>query len=71
MFMAAVMDFGKVDAIGHAPIVAVFLAIAADARPERDMPGAARLPLSYAGGLACVIGTYYGAHAALFGTRIF
>lgn len=30
MFVSAVLDFGKIDAIGHAPIVAVLLAIVGD-----------------------------------------
>ena len=33
MFVAAVLEFGKIDAIGHSPIIIVMLAIAADNAP--------------------------------------
>ena len=35
MFVAAVPEFGKIDAIGHAPIVAVVLGIVGDSEPSR------------------------------------
>jgi hypothetical protein len=37
MFVTAVPEFGKIDAIGHAPIIAVLLAIIGDAEPSRRL----------------------------------
>lgn len=70
-FLTAVLEFGKLDAIGHAPIVAALLGIAADdaARSPRrsDLLLA---PASYALALAVTIGAYYGLHAILFPARL-
>ena len=65
MFTAAVVEFGKVDAIGHSPIIVVMIGIAADNRPgARRSPLVA--PIGYVGALVAVISAYYGLHAALF-----
>lgn len=77
-FIAAIAPFGKVDAIGHAPIIAVLLAIIVDDAKE---PVAARigrlrptslplLPVSYCASLALFVMVYYGAHSLAYGTSI-
>jgi hypothetical protein len=70
MFLAAIVEFGKVDAIGHAPIIAVVLAIAAqDVAPVLTPRRRAVLaPFAFAAALAGFLVLYYGLHAALFGT---
>ncbi len=65
MFVTAVLEFGKIDAVGHAPIIAVMLAIMADNRTGRRQSPAI-MPAFYGVGLAAVIGAYYGLHAVLF-----
>ena len=70
-FVSAVFEFGKLDAIGHAPIIVAMIAVAADnhAAPRRAHHPAA-LPVGYGAALAGFIGLYYGAHALLFGTAL-
>ncbi len=69
MFVSAVFEFGKIDAIGHAPIVVVLLAIALDSVPAPE-----RHPIAatawYTGALAFFIGSYYGVHALVFGPAL-
>jgi len=67
MFTSAVLEFGKIDAIGHLVIIVILLAVAADdgIAPER-LPVLAPILLSAA--LALTIIAYYGGHALLFGT---
>src|SRR3984957_5063685 len=67
MFVSAIFEFGKIDAIGHMVIVVILLAIAADggASPRRS-PVMAPICLSVA--LVVTILLYYGGHALLFGT---
>jgi hypothetical protein len=36
MFVGAVFEFGKTDAIGHLPIIAILLTIALDNKPTRE-----------------------------------
>ncbi len=71
MFLAAVLEFGKIDAIGHSCIIALVLAIAADDRvdavPVRQIVWT---PVGYAGSLAVVLLSYYELHSALFGTTL-
>ncbi|MCJ2057567.1 hypothetical protein MKL09_13480 [Methylobacterium sp. J-048] len=68
VFVSAVFEFGKVDAIGHSGIIVVLLAIAAD-----DVRMAVRArhvvlaPAWYGGALALFLFLYYAGHAALFG----
>jgi len=66
MFVTAILEFGKIDAVGHAPIIAVLLAIMADNRTGRRQSPLV-MPALYAVGLVGVIGAYYGLHALLFG----
>jgi hypothetical protein len=65
MFAAAILAFGKIDAIGHAPIIVVLLAVAADPRIGRRWP-ILLAPAGYTLALTLAIGAYYGLHAALF-----
>jgi hypothetical protein len=72
-FTSAALEFGKLDVIGHTLIVAVPLGIIGD---DAERAHAAKLqhcllvPVTYAAALTLFLGIYYGAHAALFGTRI-
>jgi len=69
MFVSAVLDFGKIDAIGHLMIVVILLGIIADKKPtERHKPILA--PVFYAGALAFYLVAYYGLHAAIYSTAI-
>jgi hypothetical protein len=65
MFVAAVLEFGKIDAIGHAPIIVVMLAIAADNAPGRRY-SSIRAPVIYLIALVVVVTAYYAGHWALF-----
>jgi hypothetical protein len=64
MFVAAVLEFGKIDAIGHAPIIIVMLAIAADNAPGRRY-SSFRAPVFYLMALIVVVAAYYAGHSAL------
>jgi hypothetical protein len=68
-FVSAIFEFGKIDAIGHAPIIVAMIAIAADdtVAPRRAL---VLIPVGYGAGLAAFIGLYYGAHALLYGSSI-
>ncbi|MCJ2037033.1 hypothetical protein [Methylobacterium sp. J-068] len=70
-FVSAIFEFGKVDAIGHAPIIVAMVAIAADnaAAPYR-LRNLVLTPVGYGAALAAFIGLYYGAHAVLQGTTM-
>jgi len=69
MFISAIFAFGKLDAIGHAPIIVALLAIVAD-----DIAVTPRLrqqllaPAAYCVALAAFLAIYYVAHTVLFGT---
>ena len=68
MFVSAVFDFGKIDAIGHLMIVVILITVGADnGRVERR---AALAPVIYAIALALDFTAYYGLHALIYGTRI-
>jgi hypothetical protein len=68
MFITAIFGFGKIDAIGHAPIIIVMIAIATDARPTRRV-APLLMPTAYIFALLIVIAAYYVGHAVLVGTR--
>jgi len=71
MFVSAVLEFGKIDLIGHSLIVvALFGIIADDGGKTARLRDSALLPFGYAISLAAFLATYYAAHAALFGTAI-
>lgn len=68
-FVSAVFEFGKVDAIGHAPIIVAMVAIAADDAAVRFRLRYLMLtPVGYGASLAGMIGLYYGAHTLLLGS---
>ncbi|WP_158807333.1 hypothetical protein [Beijerinckia sp. L45] len=71
-FISAIAEFGKVDAIGHAPIIAVLLVVIGD--QAKEAPRLARkmvlLPLQYGGALAAFLALYYVGHSVLFGTTL-
>lgn len=72
MFVSAIAEFGKVDAIGHAPIIAILLVVIGDR--AREMPAVKRslalLPLQYSGALAAFLALYYVGHTVIFGTSL-
>jgi hypothetical protein len=71
MFISACFAFGKIDVIGHAPIIVVLLAIVGDdAKVEVKMRHLALAPVGYAVALTLFLAAYYGMHALLFGTAI-
>ncbi|HJS83928.1 MAG TPA: hypothetical protein VJ779_00520 [Acetobacteraceae bacterium] len=75
MFVSAVVEFGKLDAIGHSGIIAVLLAIAADnvgaVKARRECGPRLLAPaIGYGVALAAFLALYYAAHAMLFGTTI-
>ena len=66
IFISAVFEFGKVDAIGHSGIIVVLLGIAADdARSRVRLRDAAIAPAWYGAALAAFLALYYVGHAAL------
>ena len=71
IFISAVLEFGKIDAIGHSAIIMVLLAIAAD---DVRLPDVRRYlllaPVGYGTALTGFLAMYYVAHAALFGTTL-
>ena len=71
MFISAVLEFGKVDLIGHTMIVVVLLAVVADDRPRApQLRHQWLIPIAYAAALALFLAGYYEAHAVLFGTSL-
>jgi hypothetical protein len=80
MFVSAVVEFGKIDAIGHSVIIVILLAIVGDNAPaavqEKKTFGAMfAKPLvlataSYGMALAGFMAIYYALHAVIFGTTI-
>src|SRR5262249_9205756 len=72
MFVSATFEFGKLDVIGHAPIVVVLVAIIGDDAVValRTRGFAAAVPMAYCVALAAFMSAYYFAHAVLFGTQV-
>jgi hypothetical protein len=72
MFIGATFEFGKIDVIGHAPIVVVLLAIVGDdaAVEQRTRGFAIAAPVAYCAALAGYLAVYYCVHSVLFGTQI-
>ena len=67
IFVSAVFEFGKVDAIGHSGIIVVLLGIAADdLRSVVRVRDAARAPAYYGAALALFLALYYVSHEVLF-----
>jgi len=69
MFVSAVFDFGKIDAIGHSMIIVILLGILVDEKPE-TRPRPILMPIVYGGALAAYVAGYWGLHAILYGTVI-
>ncbi len=68
IFISAVFEFGKIDAIGHSGIIVVLLGIAADdARTPVRVRDVALAPAWYGAALAGFLALYYVGHALLFG----
>lgn len=68
IFISAIFEFGKIDAIGHSGIIVVLLGIAADdARAKVRMRDTVMAPAWYAASLGGFLLLYYLGHAALFG----
>ena len=68
IFVSAVFEFGKVDAIGHSGIIVVLLGIAADdTRRAVRVRDVALAPAWYGAALAAFLGMYYVGHATLCG----
>ena len=71
MFVSAVLDFGKIDLIGHLMIVVVLLAVVADSNRKSDVVQYPwLLPFGYSGALTVVMGTYYIMHALIYDTSV-
>jgi len=71
MFISAVLEFGKIDLIGHTLIVAALLAIIADNGAEKVLVRRPWLaPVGYASALSLFLTLYYVAHALIFGTSL-
>ena len=70
-FISAIVGFGKVDAIGHAPIIGVlFLIIVDQSRVTAPARRLVLMPLQFGGALAVFIGLYYVFHAAVYGQAV-
>jgi hypothetical protein len=71
MFVSAVLEFGKVDLIGHTLIVAALLAIIADNGGQKVLVRFPWLvPVAYCSSLALFLSLYYVTHALMFGTSL-
>jgi hypothetical protein len=69
MFVSAVFEFGKIDAIGHLMIIVILAAIAADKAPVVER-APLLVPAYFCAALVAFVAVYYVAHAVLFGTTI-
>lgn len=74
IFNAAVYPFGRVDLIGHALIMAIIVAIAADrTREVHFLPAAKRalagVPAGLAAALVIFVTGYWGLHVAIYGAE--
>lgn len=69
MFISAVFEFGKIDAIGHMLIIVMLLIFAADDEPKVERPPILA-PTYYGIALVITCLAYYGLHAIVFGSKI-
>lgn len=67
IFLSAVPEFGKVDALGHAPIIMSLVAIAAEDEGALGRLSPVLAPAVMVAAIAVFLVAYYGLHAALFG----
>ncbi len=72
MFVSAVFEFGKIDALGHSPIIVVLLAILADNYVAAPAPKRSPIlaPAYFSASLGLTLLVYYGAHTLLYRTAI-
>ncbi len=71
MFVSAVIEFGKIDAIGHSVIIVVLAALVADdSKATLQQRYALMAPTAYAVALALSLAIYYLTHTMLFGSRL-
>ncbi|WP_310345506.1 hypothetical protein [Methylobacterium sp. BE186] len=69
IFVSAVFEFGKIDAVGHSGIIVVLLGIAADdARAPATGRDVVLAPAYYGAALASFLALYYVGHALLYGS---
>jgi hypothetical protein len=62
MFVSAIFEFGKIDAIGHSPIIVVLLAVMADDHVPSRKEAFFVLPAYYLASLGLTVFAYYGVH---------
>lgn len=70
IFISAIPEFGKIDAIGHSAIIAVLFVVAADNATSKRLNRRWQpllAPLGYGLSLAGFLLVYYAAHTTLFG----
>lgn len=67
MFIGAILEFGKIDAIGHLMIIVMLLIFAADDEPKLDRPPILA-PTLYGIALTFTLAAYYGMHSIIFGS---
>ncbi len=71
MFVSAVLEFGKIDLIGHMLIMVILVGIVGDSGGKSALTRYPYLvPAAYAGTLSLFLATYYVAHSVLFGTSL-
>ena len=70
MFISAILEFGKIDAIGHLLIIMMLLVFAADDEPIFNRPPILA-PVLYCVALAITLAAYYGLHSIVFGSTVF
>jgi hypothetical protein len=71
MFVSAVLEFGKVDLIGHSLIVVVLISIVADNGGKKSLVRFPYLnPIAYASALAAFLALYYVSHTLIYGTSL-
>jgi hypothetical protein len=66
MFISAIFEFGKIDAIGHSMIIAILIAVFAD-NSKTPTWSPLPVPILYAIALCATVSAYYGLHALVFG----
>lgn len=69
MFIGAIFEFGKIDAIGHLVIIVMLLIFAADDEPKFER-SPILAPALYVVALVIAFLAYYGLHAIVFDSKI-
>lgn len=70
MFISAIFEFGKIDAIGHLLIIMMLLVFAADDEPKFNR-SPILAPALYCVAVVITLGAYYGLHSIVFGSTVF